>query len=141
MLDVESHTAFAQATHPAAQQGGGLEISGKHAAGTADNRFHALTASPGTQCIGIEGRKPASDLLLLGSVAGNKGRKRLRVSQIEPPFSGNQEFATNRALAFVDIHGDAGGDGDFGRHQAGRATTDNGQVLAGSISHPCMASA
>jgi hypothetical protein len=127
MLHVEAHAVRVQSSHPTAQQRRGLEVGGKHAAGTADEGVDAQPARPRAQRIGIEIAQPSGDFVLAFAIAPRKRWHRLGVGEVESALAGDQELAPDRTLGVVQVDLDTRGACGFCRHQSGRSATDDGE--------------
>ena len=131
MVHVETHAAFAQPAHPAAQQRRGLAIHREHPAGAADVGVDAVLKRPRAQRFAVESVEPTRNLPRALAVARIETRSRLAVGQVQTALAGDQEFASHRALRLEQIHRQPGRVRDLGRHQPGGAAADNGDLRGG----------
>jgi hypothetical protein len=143
MLHMERDPARAQAPHPGAQQWRRLQVTRKDAAGATDKRFDAQCVRPVANRGGIELGKPARDFAATRAVASGKCVDTFTVREIEAAFSRDQELASDRTEALIDMHIGSACTRGLGCHQAGWATADDGDACrpagfgAGPVIYRC----
>ena len=135
VIHVQSQALVAQAPYPAAQQRRGLHVGRKDASRAALEGFDAESGRPGAQGFGVEIAQPGFERFARGTVAPEQAVEGFAVGQVEPALAGQQELATDRALGFVEVHRNAGGEGGFGGHQTGRSATDDGDAIVVRFTH------
>ncbi len=120
----------AQALQPGAQQRRGLHVPGKHPARAADKSLHAQRQCPGTQLGRPESGQQRLQLRTAITVAAEERPGGFGMGQVQPALAGQQKLAARRGHGVKNLDRQvcprAGQ--HLGRHQAGRATADDGDM-------------
>ncbi|MNQ93833.1 hypothetical protein D3C85_1093160 [compost metagenome] len=135
---MESDAQFAQALEPGAQQRRGLHVGGEDPARGADEGVDAQAVNPGAQGVGIEFGEQPGELLAALAVAREERRLGLGVGDIHPAHPGQEELAPDRGHGVIQLDPDPGPRQHLGRHQPGRAATDDGDArndVLGRVGH------
>ena len=131
VVHLETHAPSAQPLDPAAEQRRGFEGSRVNPPAGRLESFHAESGRPASEGCGIEAGDqvfPDFRRLARAGIAGDEAVERLAVGEIEPAFSGNEEFPANRGLAVVKGDLQPGTGRDFRRAEARRAAADDGKL-------------
>src|SRR3990167_9165467 len=135
MADMEADAAFAQASHPGAQQRRCLHVRGKYPAGTSDESFDAERPRPFAQGVIVELMQPARHHACTRTVSTMEAVRRFGMSEVQAALARDQELAANRALGFEQVHGLAGIERSLCGHQpCGSAADDDNAGAIGKIS-------
>ena len=135
MAQLEADAGGIELPEPGAQQRRGFHRLGKHPPARSHERFLTQRLAPRAQSIGRKGLDRRAKARLGGSIAPQKCCQLFAMGQIEPAAPRQEKLAADGGHALVDGHGRTATGGNFRRHQAGGAATDDGDVLRQSSDH------
>ena len=122
---VELHTLGTQPVQPGTQQGRGLHLLREHPPRAADEGVDAQPGHPVAQLLRREATQQGVDLARPGAIAADEGLEILGMSEVQPAFAGEQEFAPDRRHAVVEMHRRTAHGQHLGGHQAGGPAADH----------------
>ncbi len=135
VAQLEANAGRIEAPEPGAQQRRCFHRPRKHPPARTDERLLAQLLAPGAQGIRRKGVDGGAQMRRGCAVARKKSVEIFAVREIEPAAPCEQELAANRRHALVDGDGCAATGGNLGCHQAGRATTNDGDFFRQSVRH------
>ena len=125
---VEHHALPAQALQPGAQQGRGLHVGGEHAAGGAHEGLYTQALRPGPDLGPAKFLQQRFELRLALCIAADKRSMGLGMCEVEPALARQQKLAPHRRHGVEQMNGHPRLGQHLGRHQARRATADDGHI-------------
>ena len=128
MTGVDNHALVAQALEPGTQQRRSFHVGRKYSAGGADKGLDAQAVNPFAQCLGAKPTQQGRHLRCAFGITGQERRVGFGVGDVHATHARQQELASHRGHAVVEVHPCARQAQDFGGHQPGGATADDGDV-------------
>ena len=129
---LEFDAAVAEPPQPGAQQRRSLERFREHAAARSDERVLAQALAPGANRSRRERLDRGAQMRHRRAVAREEAVEFFAMGEVEPAAAGQQEFSADRRHAVINGDTRAALGQHLGRHQAGGAGPDHGNL---EISH------